>query len=347
MKSVLQKPLQLSALTLSLLSSINCFADQVFNDDVIITNSLCVGVDCNNGETFGFDTIRLKENNLRIRFVDTSTSGSFPTRDWEITVNDSANGGANKFSIMNVDENTTPFTIMDGAGNHSLFVSANSKVGLGTSTPTMNLHILDGNSPSIRLEQDQSSGFAAQAWDIGGNETNFFVRDVTNGSQLPFRIKPGAPNGSIFVASNGDVGFETTTPDGQFDVAHSADLNNHAFLISSTSNVGVNIDNGFNPRGLLDVQTTGGNSQLLVQSDGKVGVGMGTSSVPNGLFDVQTSGVSRFTVSNSGRVNAATAYGTGSASDISLLVGSADGPEYWAIQREPHPAATLCTPKPC
>ncbi len=50
-------------------------ADQVFNDDVIIEGSLCVGFDCASGMNFGFDTIVLQENNLRIFFNDTSTSG--------------------------------------------------------------------------------------------------------------------------------------------------------------------------------------------------------------------------------------------------------------------------------
>ena len=35
---------------------------------------------------------------------------------------------------------------------------------------------------------------------MAGNETNFFIRDVTNGSKLPFRIRPGAPTSSIDVA---------------------------------------------------------------------------------------------------------------------------------------------------
>ena len=39
-------------------------ADQVITDDLIVQNSLCVGFDCTNGESFGFDTLRLKENNL-------------------------------------------------------------------------------------------------------------------------------------------------------------------------------------------------------------------------------------------------------------------------------------------
>ena len=43
-------------------------ADVVHNDDVIVDGSLCVGFDCFNGYSFGFDTIVLRENNLRIVF---------------------------------------------------------------------------------------------------------------------------------------------------------------------------------------------------------------------------------------------------------------------------------------
>jgi hypothetical protein len=52
--------------------------DQVIADDQIVQGSLCVGLDCVNNENFGFDTIRLKENNLRIKFEDTSTGRSRP-----------------------------------------------------------------------------------------------------------------------------------------------------------------------------------------------------------------------------------------------------------------------------
>jgi len=247
-------------------------ADQQFQDDVIVIGSLCVGVDCVNGENFNFDTIRLKENNLRIRFTDTSSSSSFPTTDWEITVNDSANGGANFFRIANIDDNRNPLTILNTAPDNAIYVT-NNGVGFNTSSPLVNLHVKAGNSPTLRLEQDQSSGFSAQSWDVGGNETNFFVRDVTNSSTLPLRISAGASNASIFIANDGDIGFETTTPDGLFDIAHPLDANNHAVLVDSTGNFGINIDNGFSPTGLLDVQTTGGISRFTVSADGNVGVG--------------------------------------------------------------------------
>jgi len=315
----LKKITQLSAITLAMLSSFHSNADQQILDDLIVTGSICTGFDCVNGESFGFDTLRLKENNLRIKFQDTSSSSSFPTTDWQITVNDSSNGGLNKFSIEEIDAGTIPFTILQTAPNNSFYMASNGNIGLGTSTPLVDLVIKQGNTPTLRLEQDASSGFAAQTWDVGGNESNFFVRDVTNGSKLPFRIAPSAPNSSIHVAADGDVGFNTSTPDGKFDVAHSSDANNHAFLIDTNSYVGVNIDNGQHPAGLFDVQTTGGVSKFTVAADGDVGVGTNT---PTGRFDVQTTGgVSRLIVTDTGVVQAATPFGTGNKSDTALLIG--------------------------
>jgi hypothetical protein len=187
-------------------------ADQLFLDDVIVDGSLCVGIDCVNGESFGFDTIRLKENNLRIKFQDTSSSASFPTNDWQLTANDSANGGANKFSIDDIDGGRTPFTIEASAPSHSLYVDSSGDLGLGTSIPVVDLHVVSGNTPTLRLEQDGSSGFAPQTWDVAGNEAGFFIRDVTNGSQLSLRIRPGAPSSSIDIAADGDVGIGTGSP---------------------------------------------------------------------------------------------------------------------------------------
>ena len=84
---------------------------------------------------------------------------------------------------------------MDDAGN----------VGFGTQTPVVELHAADGDTPTLRLEQNGSSGFTPQTWDLASNETNFFIRDVTNSSRLPFRIRPGAVTSSLDIQSDGDV----------------------------------------------------------------------------------------------------------------------------------------------
>ncbi len=192
-------------------------ADQVILDDLIVDGSACIGFDCVNGESFGFDTLRLKENNLRIKAQDTSSSASFPTNDWQITFNETNNGGANKFSIDDIDNSRTPFTIEAGAPSHSLYVDDGGRIGLGTSTPVVEVHVKDGDTPTVRLEQDGSSGFTAQTWDMAGNETNWFVRDATTGSRLPLRIRPAAPSNSIFIDTDGDVGMGTSSPSADFD----------------------------------------------------------------------------------------------------------------------------------
>jgi hypothetical protein len=186
--------------------------DVVTPDDMIIQGSLCVGLDCVNNESFGFDTIRLKENNTRIKFDDTSTSSGFPANDWQLTANDSASGGASKFSIEDITNNKVPFTTTAGAATNSIFVDSTGRVGFRTSTPVLDLHISTSNTPAIRQEQTSAGGFTAQTWDIGANEANWFVRDVTGGSRLPLRIRPGAPTSSIDISATGNVGIGTASP---------------------------------------------------------------------------------------------------------------------------------------
>jgi hypothetical protein len=194
---------------------------QVINMDLIVQGSICAGLDCTSGESFSFDTIRLKENNTRIDFTDTSV-GTFPSTDWELTANDSASGGQNRFSIMDSTTSRIPFTVEGGATTNSIYVDSTGRVGFRTSTPVLDLHVATGNTPGIRLEQNTSSGFTAQSWDIAGNETNFFVRDVTGGSLLSFRIRPGAPSSSIDIASDGDVGVGTASPAARLHIAGTA-----------------------------------------------------------------------------------------------------------------------------
>lgn len=224
-------------------------ADQVIPDDLIVQSSLCVGVDCVNGENFGFDTIRMKENNTRIDFTDTSTAAGFPSQDWEIAANDSASGGRN--ALIFKDENTELFVVESGNAGNALYVDSTGDVGLGTSTPVLDLHISRSDTPALRLEQNNSGGFTAQTWDVAGNEANFFVRDVTGGSLLSFRVRPGAPTSSIDISADGDVGIGTGSPDNPL----------HVFESSTTFVAALNLENeggdvGFrltNDTGLVDI----------------------------------------------------------------------------------------------
>lgn len=249
-------------------------AAQVFVTDVVIQGSLCVGLDCVNGENFGADTLRLKENNLRIHFNDTSNSGSFPTRDWRIVANDRTNGGAEYLAFEDSDAGTYPFRVLAGAGNNALYVDAQGDVGLNTSNPIVELHIADGDSPTVRLEQTGSSGFTPQTWDLAGNETNFFVRDVTNGSRLPFRIRPNATENSIYIDNDGQIGMFTNAPDSTLHVrgtSATTAVHVQAAAGTGTNAAEFNLSNASVDEGAtahLNIESVAGGAQLHVNNSG-------------------------------------------------------------------------------
>ena len=229
------------ALAAALCAGGQAFADQVIPDDLIVQGSLCVGFDCVNNENFGFDTIILKENNTRILFNDTSVQAGFPANDWRLIANDSANGGANLFAIEDATAARRLLTLSAGAPNNAIFLDSTGRVGFRTSTPVLDLHVSTSNTPAHRLEQTNAGGFTAQTWDIAGNEANFFVRDVTSGSRLPFRIRPGAPTSSIDISADGDVGFNTASPATGIHLRRAADNNNGIMRLEaiSTNNAGL------------------------------------------------------------------------------------------------------------
>ncbi|MDH3743571.1 MAG: tail fiber domain-containing protein, partial [Acidobacteriota bacterium] len=149
-----------------------------------------------------------------------------------------------------------PFTIEAGAPSHSLYVDDGGRLGFGTSTPVADLHVKSGNTPTLRLEQDGSSGFTAQTWDVAGNEANLFIRDATNGSTLPFRIRPGAPTSAIDVeGSTGDIGFGTSSPETALHVFSTA-----------AENIGLRVENS---AASWDARTnTGGDFQITLEGSG-------------------------------------------------------------------------------
>ncbi|MDQ2974346.1 MAG: tail fiber domain-containing protein [Acidobacteriota bacterium] len=263
------------------------FPDQVIPDDVIVQGSACVGLDCVNNETFGFDTIRLKENNTRIQFNDTSTAAGFPTNNWQIRANDSASGGASFLGFMDQgatgtsETGTLVFSVAAGAPANSVKVDSGGRLGLRTATPVLDVHANTSNTPAIRLEQNSSGGFSAQTWDIGANEANFFVRDVTGGSRLPFRVRPGAPTSSIDISANGDVGIGTASPSGRLHVTSGSTAGTSMFLQNSDTggknwrilSTGTLNTGGAGIFGLVNATDDAANYKVMVTPAGNVGIG--------------------------------------------------------------------------
>jgi hypothetical protein len=191
-------------------------ADNIVADDQDVQGSLCVGLLCDDGEVFGpSDTAKLKSESPGLLFDDTS-AGGVADGDWALQAKDPA-AGADAFLLRDITGSKTPLSVFAGAPTDSLMIAADGKVGLGTDAPALGLSLRRSDTPGVRLEQSNAGGFAAQTWDVAGNEANFFVRDLTGGSRLPFRIRPGAGTSSIDIAANSNVGFGTASPEFPLD----------------------------------------------------------------------------------------------------------------------------------
>lgn len=126
-------------------------AQEVIAENLIVQGKLCAGVDCASTESFGLENLKLKHNNTKLLFDDSSTTAGFPATDWRLTANDSFTGGVNRFSLEDATAGTVPVTVRGAAPNDSLFVSNLGRVGLGTATPDARLDIEAASAPDIRL----------------------------------------------------------------------------------------------------------------------------------------------------------------------------------------------------
>lgn len=182
--------------------------ETIFADAVSAQGGLCGGSDCTNAEVYGFANGKLKANNTRLKFEDTSAAVGFATTDWQLSANDTFSGGANKFYLEDLTAATIPFLVEGGSPTNALYVDSTGRIGLRTSTPARDLTIANPVSTIIRMEQSASP---FQAWDIVANDANFYVRDV-NHEQNPFIIKASAPYNSLVIDPTGRIGLGVAAP---------------------------------------------------------------------------------------------------------------------------------------
>jgi hypothetical protein len=225
-------------------------------------------------------------SNFPTVFFDDIDTGTNP--DWRITA-DTVN-----FRIFDGQTSRTPFRITVGAPEGAVFVSGSGNFGLGTLEPMSQLHLANGDTPTVRLEQNNSIGNTPYTWEVGGNEFNFFVNDVTGGGDRPFLIIPGAPESSLHVAGNGNIGLQTPNPQGNLHIFGAA--NQDVFN-------GIGPDLGAN-----------GTALNFGYSGSSFGVGSGFFNVrpapgsvaPNPSLRFATANVQRMIITNTGRIGIGT-----------------------------------------
>jgi hypothetical protein len=103
---------------------------------------------------------------------------------------------------------------------------ASGDVGIGTDAPQKTLHLVNNNTPTIRFEQ-VAGAFIPYTWDMGANETNFFIRDQTGSDQLPFRIARGNATNTLTLKNN-SVGIGTWNPASALHVIGNVQVSNLA-----------------------------------------------------------------------------------------------------------------------
>jgi Chaperone of endosialidase len=241
--------------------------DQVFTEN-LIGRSACFSSDagCVNGEALGIIDVKMKGNIPLIRWERTGAGD----KSWDIDVD---LGG---FRIAQVTDGRAPLLIADAAPTNSVRVDGFGRVGLGTSTPGENLHVVDSSDSSLRLQ------VGGQAWDLftGSGSTALRVFNATGG---------GIP---LVIATGGDVGVGPSLPSASLHVRRS----------NGTAQVFVEEASGtVAARRLLDLQNRG-DVRLRLRNTAS-GVSWGTNNL-NGNFVINKggSGLDEFLIDGAGNV---------------------------------------------
>ena len=223
---------------------------------------MCFGRNCTNSESNGSNTIKLKSTTPAILFEDVSTS-SLATRDWRLTA--SGSEIEETFQILDLGQDwttlspATPFTIVGGAPNRAFWLASDGHLGLGTSLPQADLHIMGSNLAKVRME---TSLGGLRTWETGVSGAGYRVGDVTAGT-TPFVVEGNVPSNTLYLDATGNVGIGTSSPDAPFEVS---DDNTFSFFRITATDAPVNqsVDITFTQGPL----TTGEMRYNIVDGDG-------------------------------------------------------------------------------
>lgn len=134
--------------------------------------------------------------------LDQIAGSGFSPYKWDVA------GNEVNFFVRDVSGGSRrPFRIRPGAPTSSIDIAATGNVGFGTFSPARDVHIMGGDTPTVRLHQDTTAGKTEQIWDIAVNGTGFTLSHADADPTRPFLVRKRAPTNALTVASNGNVGI--------------------------------------------------------------------------------------------------------------------------------------------
>ncbi len=127
--------------------------------------------------------------------------------------------GGSEYDLTTVDGHS--LNADDGTPLDALYVNADGKVGIGTTSPSTTLHVYDSLSDAeLTLESGASDESAKiyykqsdQSWYMGMTASGAFrLQDATEGTR-PFQIDSGISVNMLSITSDNRIGIKTDTPD--------------------------------------------------------------------------------------------------------------------------------------
>ncbi len=206
--------------------------NQIINDDLIVQSSVGIGENIINGYVFGYNTFVSQNKDIKWLFDDTSEN-DFPATDWGFETN-FINQSYAYFEIKNITQNSTPLSINTTALDNTMVIKETTGfVGIGTDSPLVNLHLVEDQTPIIRLKQTDYGGWPFYEWEIRADAWGFVIRDKSS-LKSPFVIRQNAPENTLVISDDGNIGIGTDQPSSKLEVNGSMMIRDSLILGSTT-----------------------------------------------------------------------------------------------------------------
>lgn len=196
LRSVVGRALAVLVLSIASVLPSRCLA-QNFTSNVVI-------------QTGDFPSLTLSQDN----------SGGFTPIDWVI------GGGDTEFTIYSGNNmgGHDAVVIKPFAPLNSLFISAEGRIGLGTSAVGTNKLTMVSDLDNCVMQLQTKQGLQNFNTSLGSNGDVWFSLWDSGfiNSSTPMTMQSGAPDNSLWLAANGNVGFGTSTPTAGLHLVKSA-----------------------------------------------------------------------------------------------------------------------------